>query len=792
MPIGGVGELLIEGHITGKGYWKDVQRTQASFIVSPNFLQEKQSSLAPCYRTGDLVRLTPDGRTHFIQRKDDQVKIRGHRVDLGDVAAALHKSFPSAADSAALLVLDEMTNTQHLLAIVCSETHDGNDKYLKPLPAKIQRELQQTIPRYMIPSLVLEVNRMPLTVSGKLDTKYLTLQVRGLLKSLLLEKEVSTASWTPQEKLLYELWTQLGIPVLDTHQNLFSIGADSLKTIQLLHGLRENGMSLTAVEVFTNPTIHDMARKLAIMDREDDVPVPEPFSFFPRDGTVVSNIMNVVSDPSLIEDVIPCSPVQTGLMTASLQKDNVYINQMSYKPRTSIDVISLNRAWSLVVDELSILRTRIYNTDSGFVQVVMARQDKTCQVYEFPATYHSEIGRKRSPMKIGDQLFEVSIIAQGQNVVEMWITAHHAISDAWMMKQVLNKLFSKYSQQPGTSYLPFSSFIQKLEMRNQEPSKVFWTSRLEGATVPSYPEDRSPLHYRPCTTAVRSTPLSMTALNRSKFTMATLAEAAWAILLQKYSNSDDITFGLTVNGRVTDMSVANINGPTLATIPSRIQLPESNQKLDEFLYRIQNNTLDALPHAQFGVQNISQVSPDAANACSFRSLLVVQAEPEDSEQGLFKHIPGSTRVSMDYPLVIEVDLSADSYELRASFDETILTTTIVERILQQLKHILIQLQLAGPTSCLSDIDVVSPYDLGIIHKWNEDIALPAEACIHESYSQQALANANKQAIVSWDGQLTYQELEEKSSQLANVLMQIGIGKGSLVCLFTMFLTIAYS
>ena len=74
MPIGGVGELLIEGHISGKGYWKNEKRTQASFIASPNFLKEKPSSLAQCYRTGDLVRLAPDGRTHFIQRKDDQIK----------------------------------------------------------------------------------------------------------------------------------------------------------------------------------------------------------------------------------------------------------------------------------------------------------------------------------------------------------------------------------------------------------------------------------------------------------------------------------------------------------------------------------------------------------------------------------------------------------------------------------------------------------------------------------------------------------------------------------------------
>lgn len=789
MPIGGVGELLIEGHISGKGYWKNEKRTQASFIASPNFLKEKPSSLAQCYRTGDLVRLAPDGRTHFIQRKDDQIKIRGHRVDLGDITAALRQSFPTTADCATLLVQDDNTNTQHLVAVVCSETHNSNSRCLKALSEKIRRQLQQIIPRYMIPSLVLEVDRMPLTVSDKLDTKYLTSQVKSLLELTGVEVKASTATWTPQEKLLFELWTQLGIPVQDKNQNLFSIGADSLKAIQLLHDLRENGMSLTAIEIFSNPTIYAMARLLKIIDRDDYVPIPEPFSFFSRDGAVVSNIRKAISDLEIIEDVMPCSPVQTGLMTASLQHDNVYVNQMSYKPCISIDVISLNRAWDRVVDELPILRTRIFSTDSGFVQVVMARQDKTCQVYEYPATYHSEIARKRSPMKLGDQLFEVSIIAKGQNVAEMWISAHHVISDAWMMKQVLSTLWSKYTQQPGTIYIPFSSFIRQLEMRDQEVSKNFWKSRLEGATVPSYPEDRSPLHYRPHTTAVRSIPMTTTSFKRSEYTMATLAEAAWAILLQKYSNSDDITFGLTVNGRVTDMSAADINGPTLATIPSRIKLQGSNEKVNEFLYRIQNNTINALPHAQFGVQNISQVSPDAANACSFRSLLVVQAEPGNSspQHELFKHIPGSTRVSMDYPIVLEVDLSPDSYELRASFDETIFTSTAVDRLLQQLKYLLTQLQEAHPESRLADIDVVSPYDLAIIHKWNEEIALPTEDCIHESFSEQARVNANKQAIVSWDGQLTYWELEEKSAQLANVLIQLGIGKGSLVHFSTMLL-----
>jgi non-ribosomal peptide synthetase component F/aryl carrier-like protein len=787
MPIGAVGELLIEGHIVGSGYLNDEQRTQAAFISSPNFLGEDKSQLARCYKTGDLVRLAPDGTTHFIRRKDDQVKVRGHRMELGEIETALRSSLESTVDCAVVLVIDPATDVQHLVVFVCPEEHEKSSVCLQPLPEPLRRKMQQTLPTYMTPSMMVEIDQMPLTVSGKLNRKALSSQATELLESSVPAQSSSTVTWTRRENLLQELWTTLlGIPVHDAHQNFFTMGGDSLKAIQLIHHLREKGLCLTASEIFKGPTIAAMATHLAAIESQESLSVPERFSLFPHGGKVMSELMDSAPESSAIEDVLPCTPLQAGLMASSLHQDGVYVIQTSYKPCRLLDVKALCRAWDQTIDQLPILRTRIFNTLSGFVQVIVQREGSICSIYGSSTTEQIQRVRRRPEMALGSSLFQVSVITNGHEVAEMLVTAHHAICDAWVLKQVMARLASNYQERTAVEYIPFSAFVQHLQMSDQQSSKDYWKGRLEDATAPSYPEHRSSVLYQPRTTAVRAIQMPARPHRRARVTKATLAEAAWALLLQRYSGTDDVTFGLTVSGRTTDLpSIESVNGPTLATIPSRVQLPSASDSVDAFLYQIQNNTIDALPHAHLGVQNISRLSPDAANACAFRSLLVVQADPElpESVDELFSIVPGSTQISLDYPLVLEVILSARQPELRASFDDSILSSMQVDRLLRQMDHLLSQLEAATTESHVGDLDFMCPSDLAQVRAWNQDVAPPTEDCIHKRFSEQACLNPEKEAICSWDGRLTFKQLEEKSSQLANILLRQGIQGGVLVRFF---------
>lgn len=232
------GELLVEGHIVAAGYLNDELKTRQAFIETPEFAKNARSQQTKWYRTGDLVRQKPDGSVCFIRRIDDQVKIRGCRVELREVEEALSGSLPHATKSAVVLLKNEVTHTQSLVAVICPEDGD-KDAASRPtaLSESLRKRMGRTLPSYMIPRIAVYVSEFPVTISGKLDRKRLVARATTILEVPdLTETSSPDARWSAREILLQEWWTKaLGVPVQDLYQNLVLLGADSLRAIQLCH-----------------------------------------------------------------------------------------------------------------------------------------------------------------------------------------------------------------------------------------------------------------------------------------------------------------------------------------------------------------------------------------------------------------------------------------------------------------------------------------------------------------------------------------------------------------------------
>jgi acyl-CoA synthetase (AMP-forming)/AMP-acid ligase II len=245
VPVGVPGELYIGGSGLARGYLNNVDLTAAKFIPNPfsRILGER------LFKTGDLARYRPDGNLEFLGRIDDQVKIRGVRIEPGEVQAAIcqHKS----VEAAVVLVREDPRGVKHLVAylIVPSE---------KPRDARELRQfLAQRVPEYMIPSVFVFMDSLPLTVSGKVDRERLQAPNWEQLGT----QVDSVAPRSPIEEKLGELWGNvLGLGRVGIHDNFFEVGGHSLLATQFMSRLNASfAMDLPLRTLFEQPTIEELA-----------------------------------------------------------------------------------------------------------------------------------------------------------------------------------------------------------------------------------------------------------------------------------------------------------------------------------------------------------------------------------------------------------------------------------------------------------------------------------------------------------------------------------------------------
>lgn len=238
-PVWVTGEMYCAGVGVAKGYWRNQEKTQASFITHP-ITGER------LYRTGDLGRYLPDGNIEFIGREDFRLKIRGHRIEAGEIEAVLVQH--SGVKAAVVTAVGEQHNQKRLVAyIVLSQ--------VLPAVEELQDYLSQKLPEYMVPSGFVMLEALPLSANGKVDRK--ALPADTVIFNQTTEKKF-LAPTTSLEKVLAEIWIEiLGVEQIGIHDDFFvDLGGNSLLATQVMSSVRDTlQIDLPLRHFFEAPTI---------------------------------------------------------------------------------------------------------------------------------------------------------------------------------------------------------------------------------------------------------------------------------------------------------------------------------------------------------------------------------------------------------------------------------------------------------------------------------------------------------------------------------------------------------
>lgn len=800
-PIGCVGELLIEGPVLARGYL-DERQTELSFVENPLWAEVPSGQRRRFYKTGDLVKYDTDGTVAFIGRKDSQLKIRGHRIEIGEIE--YHLAAHDLVSKSLVIFPATGKYQQQLVGVVCLKAYEAplaGSAHLEALTSteddgatvelqQIQDSLSTVLPQHMVPQSWIIAKNIPLLLSGKLARKQVQQIVENMNKICPTKevhhdiKDEQRSQLTAIEKRLRDLWaTVLDVAVdsVNPETHFFRFGGNSLLAIRLVAAALKDNLSLTVASIFEAPVLAEMAtRATKIFAAGEHMTSRDVRPFELVGGLVVAEKM--IKEASVqwnlawdrVQDIYPCTPLQAGLLALSAKNPGTYTLQHVYKLWIDVDFNRFKNAWAAVVCDVPILRTVIIPSESqGPAQVVLDmditwHKAKDLKSYvakdaELIMTYHTPLNR-------------FAITEDHRHFI--W-TAHHSTYDGFSTGLVLEKVEQMYRTGTIAQPLPIANFIRHIQAHDVEAFKAFWRDQLYAAPHTPFPQWPSATYEARTNARIEDT-VYMSREAGSIVTDSTVIRAAWALVVARYSDSEDVIFGETQSGRTAPIvGIADMIGPTIATIPVRVKL-DSHESVPQFLQRIQKESTMRIPFEQAGLQQISSLGPTYQAACNFQNLLIVH--PPETFRGLdflgLERIDTETSGRQEvHTFILKLDCvlsGGPMVTIKATYDDQAITGLQVSRLLHQFSLVIQQLAPEPKNKPISVIEMLSPQDLVEIRQWNDYCPELVEKSIPDMFSVIVKGHPEAPAIRSWDQSSSYSELDRISTSVACYLRTLGV------------------
>ncbi|OWP01154.1 nonribosomal siderophore peptide synthase Sid [Marssonina coronariae] len=745
MPVGAVGELLVEGPIVGQGYLNDPEKTAASFIHDPPWLLAGHRGYpgrrGRLYKTGDIGKYDPDGSGGivFVGRQDTQVKLRGQRVELSEIESRLKTRLPASTSVIAEVIVPLGAGGQPVLvAFVAKQSArdpDNTELSLVNLPADLRAiiaeadaELATVVPRYMVPSAYIPTNYIPVLISGKTDRKRLrqfgvTVDLQQLDQGPASAGSKATRELSDIEQRLRQAWSlalKVDMEGIRPDDNFFALGGDSVMAMRLVTLCRDQGLGLTVAGTFGHPSLSGMAGAIQV---EDSQALAEtlPFSLISQNVEEARLEASVACGSGLdaVEDIYPCTPTQESLFTFSIRSERAYIAQRVAIIPSSISLDAWKKAWEEIAAAIPILRTRLAQLQEPGLQQVVLRESIPWVSSTSLSQYLAN--DREDKMQLGQSLARYALVDDSNSAKRYMVwTLHHVLYDGWSEPLILQHVSNVLRGHPSEIRTQMRDFVRYCRETDESKMHEYWRQELKGAIGPQFPRLPSrDFLATPDTTIEHQANLDTN--SGMPFTMATLIRGAWALVASQYTGSDDVVFGETLTGRDIHLpGVEGIVGPLNATIPVRIKVQRS-ASAESYLQAVQQALLDRVPWQHIGWQNIRKVSSDAQHACEAGTGLIVQPEPEyvGSELG-FEHgdIVREALHFNPYPLMLACAIRKGGFRVCANFDSSLIEVAQMERMLAQLEMVCQQL-IKGLDGKIGEISCLSEAELNAIWRANQ-------------------------------------------------------------------------
>jgi amino acid adenylation domain-containing protein/non-ribosomal peptide synthase protein (TIGR01720 family) len=780
----GSGEIEIRGPWLALGYWRRPELTAAAFADGPEG--------GRIYRTGDLGRWLPDGGIEFAGRSDSQVKVRGHRVELGEVEAALN-ALPGVREAVVLAREDRRTGEPRLAAYLLAPAGEAAD------PRWLRQALGERLPEPMIPADFVAVEAWPLTSTGKIDRQALPEPpaVRPAPRG------VDGEPGTPLEELLCGLWAEvLGLERVGVDDDFFALGGHSLLATQLLSRIRQVGaVEMPLRAVFEAPTAAAMAGRLERAWRAGAAAAepPPPIVPVPRGGTLPLSFGQ--------QRFWFLERLQPGTAAYNLPAGILLAG--------SLEIPALAAALAEVARRHEVLRTTFRAGDGDPVQAIAPAGPVPLPVRDLSAL-PPELRRAEAGRLAGEEarrafdlergpLFRAELLRLDAGEHALLVSFHHAVTDGWsqgIFRRELAVLYGAFARRLPSplaelpiQYADFASWQRGwLAGEILDAQLAYWRWRLLGAPPRlELPLDRP----RPAFSTSRGggrpldlpAPLSTQVRDLGRRTGTTpfmILLAAFQAVLARHAGMEDLCVGTPVAGR-TRVELEGLIGLFVNTLVMRGELA-GDPAFGELLRRTRDSALQAHAHQDLPFERlVEELKPERSLDASplFQVMLAfqnVRRDPPPSLPGLQLGLLPAATGTVKFDLSLTLSEVEGCFAGTAEYAAELFDAATIDRLLGHLTTLLAA-AVASPGLRLSELPLLGPGERHqLLVEWSDTAAADRreERALHELVLAQAARTPEAVAVIAGGERLTYRDLDARSARLAARLAGAGIGGGAFV------------
>ena len=604
-------------------------------------------------------------------------------------------------------------------------------------------------------------------------------------------------NWSNEELIVRSVLSKLvNIPQekIERHMPIYRFGLDSIGAVQLASSLRRENRIIATSAIMANPTLAGIASHIKA-DAEEEVVQHYDFEGFQR--SVTSDLTSVADIPNPPEAVLPCSPVQQGMISQFITSDGQhYFNFSSWSLDHNVDSDLLLQAWARLVACHPILRTgfvTVNHHDSSFAMVVYppgATPIPVTKLQDRPAdiTQWRSESTQNALKSLHRPPWQVALVDDGSSQGTMHLAMHHALYDAHSLRILIHDLARIVKGENDIAAPSIQASLARIIKTSAllPDAEAFWRDQADKLVVNNFPT-LTPLRVDkkkfPSISAVcRMSPdLLRHSAAEAGVTIQAALQGAWTRLLSSYHGETSVTFGVVLDGRPSEESRRSVF-PMISTLPVLAQNFESNQELLQSMLKYNASI------RQFEQTPLSNIQrwlglPDGA---LFDTILVYQVADTESDRLPWTVLDEAA--SVDYAVSLEVEETSDTLQFNLTFDESVLPIEQATMVVKQLDHILVDL-VTYPAGNRREFSTSSPGIYSILPPLKGE--LPSSVALLHQFVEQSVSQKPGAVALEFVDELddriscrkwTYQELDEKGNLIANLLLRRNIPPKSIVAI----------
>lgn len=810
--FGQKGEICIGGIGLAEGYLNRKTETDKAFVQNP-FDGDKR-----IYKTGDIGLRLQNGTIKFCGRKDSQVKIRGYRIEPSEVEH--HILQLGEVNDVCVLSREDRTGSKHLVAFYTSTGSYSADllrqqlgkivpmymvpSYLLPikeipktvngkvdykslaLPGELSTDfdfvaglkeyLKQILPSYMVPGIYMEMEKLPMTATGKIDRKKLAetnFQTGG--------NAVHVEARSAIERKLVEIWKKmLKKEKISVADNFFELGGNSLKATQIItHIQNELEFTVSINALFNDPTIEGLAANIKTL----------PKKYKPME--------KIISE----RPYYPVSFAQRRLWVIEQFEEA----RGAYNMPLCVNVIGLdrevfNKTIYALLDRHEILRTTFAMIGGEPVQKIWKIEDLNFDIEFIDLTTRADATAEAFKITVEDAnepfdlingpLLRVKLLQLEKEKFRILFNQHHIISDGWsinVLRDDFNKLYDSFfgKKEPSISPLPIQYKEYTLWQKNQfdngewNEHQKYWHQQLSGKLpLIDVPADFP----RPAQKRYNGAEVNFLVSGEEVSSLQNICRkngattfmglmAAVKILLYRYTGLEDLLIGSPIAGR-NRIEFENQLGFYVNTLALRTRFNGADD-FETIIKCVKQVMLEAHEHQEYPFDLLVDelgLERDLTRSPLF-DIMILHTVEEDSLP--YKNgIESKENEISKFDITFNFTETADSMLVSINYSANLYSG---ERMLRMAGHLkqLIKNITKNPGQAVCTLDLVTPEEqIQLLSDFNgARVGFPNKKTIHRLIEDQVLKTPDAIAVKHGDRSMTYRLLNEKANALAHCLRQ---------------------